>query len=82
MKFGRALVHFLESYDPGMVSSLVRLSHYVYLSQNILPAGLPSPAFLEYLGGILLTGTLVRAALYNCKFSPVDVFVPNINSTA
>lgn len=80
MKLRSAFVDLLQSYDSGMVSSLIGLPHDVYLSQNILPAGFPPPAFLEHLGGILFPSVFVSTSLHYGEFSPVDV--ANINATA
>ena len=79
MKFRSTFVDLLESYDSGMVCSLISLPHDVYLSQNILPAGFPSPAFLQHLGGILLPSAFVSTPLHYGEFSPVDI--ANINAT-
>ena len=79
MKFRSAFVDLLQSYDSEVVSCFISLPHDVYLSQNILSAGLPSPAFLEHLGGILLSSALVSATFHYGKLSPEDV--ANINAT-
>ena len=79
MKFRCTLVDLLESYDSGMISSFIGLSHDVYLSQDVLPAGLPSPALLEHLGGILLSAAFVCTPLHYGEFPPADI--ANVNST-
>ena len=80
MKLGSALIDLLQSYDSGMVCCLVGLPHDVYLSEDVLPAGLPSSAFLENLGGILLSTAFVSTPLHYGEFPPVDI--ANVNATA
>lgn len=79
VKFRCTLIDLLESYDSGMVSSFIGLSHDVYLPQDVLPAGFPSPALLEHLGGILLSATFLCTPLYYGEFPPADI--ANVNAT-